>query len=122
LILSPANKVYLDMQYTPATELGLHWAAYVEVRDSYDWDPATYMKGVTERDIFGVEAPMWSETVRNITAVEYLAIPRLPAVAELAWTPQASRSWESFRTRIVTHQQRWNYLGINFNRSPQLPW
>ena len=122
LILSPAPKVYLDMKYTPATELGQHWAAYVEVRDSYDWDPATYMKGVTERDIFGVEAPIWSETLRNITAVEYLAIPRLPAVAEVAWTPQAVRNWESFRTRIVTHQQRWNYLGINFYRSPQLPW
>lgn len=122
LILSPANKVYLDMQYTPATALGLHWAAYVEMRDAYDWDPATYMKGVGEKDIFGIEAPMWSETLRNISAVEYLAIPRLPAVAELAWTPQAARSWESFRTRIVTHERRWNYLGINFYRSPQLPW
>jgi hexosaminidase len=122
LILSPAKKVYLDMKYIPATELGLHWAAYVEVRDSYDWDPATYMKGVTERDVFGVEAPIWSETVRNIAAVEYLALPRLPAVAELAWTPQAGRNWESFRTRIVTHQRRWNYLGFNFYRSPQLPW
>jgi hexosaminidase len=122
LILSPANKVYLDMQYTPSTELGLHWAAYVEVRDSYDWDPATYMKGVAEKDIFGIEAPMWSETLRNITAVEYLAMPRLSAVAELAWTPQAARSWESYRTRIVTHQRRWNYLGINYHRSPQLPW
>ena len=122
LILSPAQKVYLDMQYTPATELGLHWAAYVEVRDSYDWDPATYMKGVAEKDIFGIEAPMWSETLRNITAVEYLAMPRLTAVAELAWTPQSARSWESYRTRIVTHQRRWNYLGINYHRSPQLPW
>jgi hexosaminidase len=122
LILSPANKVYLDMQYTPATELGLHWAAYVEVRDSYDWDPATYMKGVTEKDILGVEGPMWSETLRNITAVEYLAMPRLTAVAELGWTPQSARSWESYRTRIVTHQRRWNYLGINYYRSPQLPW
>jgi hexosaminidase len=122
LILSPANKVYIDMQYTPATPLGLHWAAYVEVRDAYDWDPATYMKGVAEKDIFGIEAPMWSETLRNIAAVEYLAIPRLPAVAELAWTPQAARSWESFRTRIVTHERRWNYLGINYYRSSQLPW
>lgn len=122
LILSPANKVYLDMQYTPATPLGLHWAAYVEMRDAYDWDPATYMKGVAEKDIFGIEAPMWSETLRNISAVEYLAIPRLPAVAELAWTPQAARSWESFRTRIVTHERRWNYLGINYYRSAQLPW
>jgi hexosaminidase len=122
LILSPAQKVYLDMKYTPATELGLHWAAYVEVRDAYDWDPATYMKGVGERDIFGVEATIWSETLRNITAVEYLLMPRLPAVAELAWTPQAVRNWDSFRTRIVTHQSRWNYLGVNFYRSPQLPW
>jgi hexosaminidase len=122
LILSPAKKIYLDMKYTPATELGQHWAAYVEVRDAYDWDPATYMQGVTERDIFGVEAPIWSESFRNIAAVEYLLMPRLPAVAELAWTPQASRNWESFRTRIVTHQRRWNYLGVNFYRSPQLPW
>jgi hexosaminidase len=122
LILSPAQKVYLDMKYTPPTELGQHWAAYVEVRDAYDWDPATYMRGVSERDIFGVEAPMWSESLRNITAVEYLALPRLPAVAELAWTPQAVRNWDSFRTRIVTHQSRWNFLGVNFYRSPQLPW
>jgi len=122
LILSPAKKVYLDMKYTPASELGQHWAAYVEVRDAYDWDPATYMRGVTERDILGVEAPIWSESLRNITAVEYLALPRFPAVAELAWTPQATRNWDSFRTRIVTHQARWNYLGVNFYRSPQLPW
>jgi len=122
LIMSPAPKAYLDMKYTPSTELGLHWAGYVEVRDSYDWDPATYMAGVTERNIFGVEAPLWSETVRNIGAVEYLAIPRLPAIAEVAWTPQASRDWESFRARVVTHEPRWHYLGINYNRSPQLPW
>jgi hexosaminidase len=122
LILSPAQKVYLDMKYTPPTELGQHWAAYVEVRDAYDWDPATYMRGVSERDIFGIEAPMWSETLRNITAVEYLALPRLTAVAELAWTPQTARNWDSFRKRIVTHQARWNYLGVNFYRSPQLPW
>lgn len=122
LILSPSQKIYLDMKYTPASTLGLHWAAYVEVRDAYDWDPATFMKGVAERDIVGVEAPFWSETLRNIGAVTYLALPRLPAVAELGWTPQASRSWESFRSRIVTHEPRWTYLGFNYYRSPQLPW
>lgn len=122
LIMSPSQKVYLDMKYTPATELGLHWAAYVEVSDAYDWDPATFMKGVTEQNIIGVEAPIWSETVRNIGAVEFLAMPRLPAVAELAWTPQSVRSWQSFRARVVTHAPRWQYLGINYYRSPQLPW
>ncbi len=122
LIMSPAKKVYLDMKYTPATELGLTWAAIVEVRDAYDWDPATYMTGVGEQDIIGVEAPMWSETLRNITAVQFLAVPRLPAIAEVAWTPQAMRRWEDFRARIATHVPRWNLLGINYYRSPQLIW
>ena len=122
LILSPAPKIYLDMKYTPATELGLHWAAYVEVRDSYDWDPAAYIKGVSERDIIGVEAPIWSETVRNIGAVMYLALPRMPAVAEVGWTPQSGRTWEGFRTRVASHAPRWNYMGWNWYHSPQVPW
>jgi hexosaminidase len=122
VILSPSSRVYLDMQYTPATELGYHWAAYIEVRDAYDWDPALFMKGVPERNILGVESALWTESIRNITAAEYLLMPRLPAVAEVGWTPQAVRSWESLRTRLVAQQRRWNYLGINYYRSPQLPW
>jgi hexosaminidase len=122
LVLSPAKKVYIDMKYTPATELGLSWAAHIEVRDAYDWDPATYMVGVGESDIIGVEAPMWSETLRNMTAVQFLAVPRLPAIAELAWSPQRARQWEDFRVRIAGQVPRWNFLGINYHRSPQLIW
>jgi len=122
LIMSPAKKIYLDMKYTPATELGLSWAAFVEVRDAYDWDPATYMAGVSENSIIGLEAPLWSETVKNITAVQYLVMPRLPAVAEVGWTPQRLRDWENFRVRLATHAPRWNLLGVNYYRSPQIPW
>ena len=122
LIMSPSPRAYLDMKYTDATELGLKWAALIEVADVYNWDPATYQAGVTERDIVGVEGPIWSETLRNITAVQYLAMPRLPALAEVGWTPQSAREWESFRVRIATHAPRWNYLGVNYHRSPQIPW
>jgi hexosaminidase len=122
LIMSPAKRVYIDMKYTQATELGLSWAATVEVRDAYDWDPALYMTGVSESHMVGVEAALWSETIRNITAAQYLAMPRLPAIAEVAWTPQRGRDWENFRVRLATHAPRWNYLGINYYRSPQIPW
>ena len=122
LIMSPARRTYLDMKYTSATELGLTWAAIIEVADAYNWDPATYQAGVTERDIVGIEGPIWSETLRNITAVQYMAMPRLPALAEVAWSPQSARDWESFRARIAAHAPRWNYLGVNYYRSPQVPW
>jgi hexosaminidase len=122
LIMSPAKRVYIDMKYTPSTELGLSWAAFIEVRDSYDWDPALYMTGVGENNIIGVEAPLWSETVRNITAAQYLVMPRLPAIAEVGWTPQRLRDWENFRVRLAAQAPRWNVLGVNYYRSPQIPW
>lgn len=122
LVMSPAKKVYLDMKYTANTELGLTWAAIIEIRDSYDWDPATYIMGVTEADIVGVEAPLWSETIRNITAAQYLAMPRLPSVAEVGWSPQSARRWEDFRVRLAAHAPRWRLLGINYYASPQIPW
>ena len=122
VLMSPAKRTYLDMKYDDNTELGLKWAALIEVRDAYDWDPATYMKGVTEPNIAGVESAIWAETVRNITAVEYLSIPRLPALAEVAWTPQSARNCDGFRLRLATHAPRWNFLGVNYYRSPQIPW
>lgn len=122
LLLSPASKAYLDMKYTPATELGLDWAGYVDLRTSYDWDPVTYLQGVPEQSVVGVEAPLWTETVKNITAAFYMIVPRLPAIAEVAWTPASGKNWDSFRTRISAHAPRWRLLGVNYYPSPEVAW
>ena len=121
-ILSPANKVYLDMKYDSATVLGLNWAGYVEVRTAYNWDPATRIRGVRESSIMGIEAPMWSETLVTISDFEHMAFPRLAAVAEVAWSRQHRRRWVDFRLRLAAHGPRLAALGINFYRSPQVPW
>ena len=122
MLMSPGRHTYLDMKYDASTEPGLHWAGYVDVRDTYDWDPATYLRGVGEDRIVGVEAPIWSETLRNISAVEYLAVPRIPALAEVGWSAQGSRAWEDFRSRLAAQAPRWRFLGINYYRSSQIPW
>ncbi len=122
LILSPASRAYLDMRYTRGTMLGLNWAGFVEVRDAYGWDPASFFPGVTEADVIGVEAPLWSETVKNMTAVQFMAFPRLPAIAEIGWSPAAAKDWESFRVRLAAQAPRWEMMGVNFHRSPQIPW
>ena len=122
VIFSPANRMYLDMKYTLATLIGLDWAGRIEVRDGYDWDPATVVPGVGESAILGVEGPLWSETVARRGDLDYLLFPRLAGVAEIGWTPQAGRSWEDYRQRLGAQAGRWTALGINFYRSPQVPW
>ncbi|MEU4532001.1 family 20 glycosylhydrolase [Micromonospora ureilytica] len=122
VIMSPANKAYLDMKYDANTRLGLRWAGLIEVSDAYGWDPATRVTGVGENAILGVEAPLWSETLRTLDDIEYMAFPRLPAIAELGWSTSASHDWESFRTRLGEQAPRWRLQQVDFYPSPQVPW
>jgi hexosaminidase len=122
LIMSPADRVYLDMKYDRGTPLGLDWAGFVDVRDSYEWDPATLVSGVGEEAILGVEAPLWTETVTTLRDIETMLLPRLCAVAEVAWSPVGSRNWEDFRGRLAAEGPRWDAAGVAYHRSPQIPW
>jgi hexosaminidase len=122
LVMSPANRAYLDMQYNPDSPLGLHWAGYVEVKDAYSWDPATQVDGVGEKDLLGVEGALWSETIDSSPDIEFLAFPRLPGLAEIGWSRATGRSWDEYRFRLAAQGPRWDVMGINYYRSPQVPW
>lgn len=122
MIFSPAQKVYLDMQYDSTTRLGLHWAAYIEVDSSYMWDPASFVNDIDREQILGVEAPLWSETLVTMDDVEYMLFPRLPGVAEVGWTAAKDRDWEDYKTRLANHSRRWEVMGINYYRSPKVEW
>ncbi len=122
VILSPASRAYLDMKYDEDSKLGLQWAGFVEVRDAYDWEPPELLPGIGEEALLGVEAPIWSETLEDIDDVEYMAFPRLPAIAEIGWSPVARRDWDSFGSRLASHGPRWTELGVNYHRSPQITW
>jgi len=122
LIMSPSTKVYMDMKYNPETVLGLSWAAYIEVSDAYNWDPITQIEGLTENDVIGVEAPLWTETIINFSDIEYMLFPRLPGIAEIGWSPANARVWEKYKQRLAYHGAYWKAIGLNFYRSPQIDW
>jgi hexosaminidase len=122
VIMSPASMTYLDMKYTASTPLGLAWAGMVDVKDAYDWDPATLIEGVGEKEVAGIEAPLWSETLRTMKDVEYMAFPRLIALAEVGWSSTAGRNWAEFAARLAQHSRRLEAMDVNFYRSTQVDW
>ncbi|HEV3274746.1 MAG TPA: beta-N-acetylhexosaminidase [Candidatus Dormibacteraeota bacterium] len=120
VILSPANPCYLDLKYDAATQLGLSWAGTVSVRAAYDWDPGGY--GVPEHQILGIEAALWTETLRTVADVEYMAFPRLPGIAEVGWSPQYTHNWAAYRQRLAAQASRWVAMGVNFHRAAGVEW
>lgn len=122
VLISPASKAYLDMQYDSTTHLGLHWAGYIEVDNGYSWNPDTLVQGLTNDKILGIEAPLWSETVTNIDELEYMVFPRLPGYAEIGWTAPEARNWEEYKLRLAKHGKRFEAMGIDYYKSKLVPW
>jgi len=136
VVMAPANHAYLDQKYVAGSAgnvpptLGLSWACAsgCDVDQFYNWDPGSYVTGVTDRNVIGVEGAMWGETVVNLSNVDYMVFPRLPALAEVGWSPKASRTSTSspayldFISRLAAQGGRWLASGQNFYPSTEVPW
>jgi hexosaminidase len=122
VILSPASKAYMDMKYEASTLLGQDWAGYTSVQDAYVWDPASYLEGITETDVLGIEAPLWTETIETTDDIEFMAFPRLPGYAEIGWSPTTGRDWSEYRLRLAEHGPRLAAMHVDFFHAPEIPW
>jgi hexosaminidase len=122
VLMSPATKTYLDMQYDSTTKLGLHWAAYIEVDEAYNWDPSTIEPEIKRENIIGVESPLWSETITNIDELEYMVFPRLLCHAEIGWTKAEDRDWAEFQNRLALFCDRLEAMDIDYYQSEKVPW
>lgn len=126
LILSPGDAIYLDMKYDADTPIGLQSAkGPTSVERSYAWDPADVIPDVPETAILGVEACLWSETVKDLADIDTLMFPRVGSAAEAGWSAPAGseeRTWESFRERVGRLGPAWTEAGTGFHRSPEIDW
>ena len=122
VIMSPANRAYLDMKYNSGTKLGQDWAGLTDVNKAYGWNPGAYLKGVGESSVLGVEASLWTETIVTPADIDYMAFPRLPAVAELGWSPQSTHSVSAFHRRLGAQGPRWKAMGVAYYHSTEVTW
>ena len=112
-VMSPGGYCYLDSyQDAPATQ-PVAISGYLPLQRVYSYDPAPDSLGIdVTRWITGIQGNLWTEYVPTAQHAEYMLWPRMIAIAEIGWTPQALRSWELFRPRalkVADHMQSDGY-------------
>lgn len=122
VLLSPADHTYLDQKYDAATPVGLEWAGHIELRDAYAWEPLDVLPEVPATAVLGIEAAVWTETIRTRDDLFFLLLPRLAAFAEVAWSAPQVRGWDGFTARVRSLGSRWDAEGHPWYRSPQVEW
>ncbi|MGL5354573.1 MAG: family 20 glycosylhydrolase [Clostridium sp.] len=117
MIISLAGKTYLDMKYDNNTKYGLTWAGYNSIEDSYNWDPTDY---APKELVLGIEAPLWTETISDRAAMDYMIYPRLLGYAEIGWTPKESRTFDDYKGRLAAQGERLENQGVNYYGDKQI--
>ena len=68
--------------------------------------------------ILGAHASVWTEVVPSEKRADTHIFPKIIPLAEVVWTPESVRNWESFKNRLNSHLPRLDHLGINYNYNP----
>ena len=70
--------------------------------------------------IWGVQANLWSEWIPTMKRIEYLIVPRMIALSEIAWAePTAKPDLEEFCRQLVPQFKRMDVMRVNY-RVPDL--
>ena len=71
------------------------------VSNVYDYEPVpTGLTPEQQKHVLGVQGQLWTEYMHDWKKVEYMAFPRIAALAEVAWTPADKKNYEGFRGRL----------------------
>lgn len=81
--------------------------------DGTDNVKATYNQPIPP-DVLGVQATFWTEWVSDCEYLEWLALPRLIAIAEAGWTPQEGRNFDDFMRRAAADTKLLDMKGYKY--------
>lgn len=117
----PGKYFYFDMRQSPG-EAGHTWAGIVTLQTVYSFDAGSMGFTAGEAaNLLGLEATFFSELLlsNGMDFFDYQLYPRVCALAEAAWTPQAGRSWTDFEKRLENgHYARLAAMGIKYRTQP----
>lgn len=120
VVMTPTDYCYFDYyQGQPETE-PLAIGGFLPLEKVYSYEPIPEeLNSDEQKYVMGVQANQWTEYIDTPELAEYMTLPRLCALAEVAWSPKAKRNLDNFLDRMEKHYVRLDELGVNY-RWPSL--
>ncbi|WP_433791085.1 beta-N-acetylhexosaminidase [Actinoplanes sp. CA-252034] len=107
VVCCPDVKLYLDYRQSDDPGEPTPVGTLLTLEDVHAYEPPDSPL------VLGVQANIWTEHMESLRRVEYMAFPRLCALAEVVWGP-AGRDFADFAARLPGHLERLDALGVNY--------
>jgi hexosaminidase len=120
VVMATMSHLYFDHYQAPASvELakGVEYeaiAGFLPIEKVYHYNPVPEVLTDAEaKHVLGVQAQLWSEYMKDYRKVEYMAFPRIAALAEIAWTQPEAKSYPDFLARLEGVIRHYDAAGVN---------
>ena len=101
VIMTPNTYCYLDYYQENPEFAPLAIGGFISLEQVYDYEPIPEALTAEEaKHIMGIQGNIWGEYVATIEKFEYMAFPRLLAIAEVAWSQPENKNRELFISRL----------------------
>ncbi|CAM3855849.1 family 20 glycosylhydrolase [Mucilaginibacter galii] len=117
VIMTPSSSaLYFDHSQARSDLEPLSIGGFAPLSKVYAYNPTpAALTPAQNKYILGVQANLWTEYVATEKKVEYLLLPRLMALSEVAWTPLANKNYTDFsETRVARHLAWFDKNGFNY--------
>jgi hexosaminidase len=123
VIACPEDTAYLDHRQSEAASEPIPVSTVTTVADVLAFDPVPpELTPEQARHVLGGQGNLWTEHADSPRTLDYLAFPRLCALAEALWSG-GHRDTEDFKTRLAHHLARLDAFGVEYRGADgPLPW
>ena len=116
VIMTPTGYCYLDYYQSKDTaEEPLAIGGYVPVEKSYSFDPYAGLTEEEQQCILGVQGNLWTEYISTLDYAEYMLLPRMSALAEVAWS-YGNKDYADFLSRMNHTATYFDLYGWNYGK------
>ncbi|HTE44036.1 MAG TPA: beta-N-acetylhexosaminidase [Gemmatimonadaceae bacterium] len=118
VVMTPGDQTYFDHYQSKNTSLEpLAIGGFTPLDSAYAYDPVpAELEPQFAKHILGTQGQVWTEYIEGPKNVEYMAFPRVAAIAEVQWTAKAQKNFSDFSIRLARHLDRLQAMDVNFRK------
>lgn len=117
VVMTPGNPCYFDHYQAGPEGEPLAIGGMNTLRRVYAYEPVpAELSGEVEQHVLGAQANVWTEFITTPEHLEYMILPRMPAIAEVLWSRKGQRDWEDFRKRLGPHMRYFEQRGLRYSK------
>ena len=116
VVMSPTTYCYFDYQQAEDVQFEpSRCSGFIPVEKVYSLDPAPdSLSAAAKAHILGAQANLWTEYITNGEMLEYQALPRMSALAEVQWTEPQRKDYEAFKERLTRLSALFEIYGYTY--------